>query len=139
MKAIYCTLVAALALLTAGCLATSSQAPSRGWTCFPTFGGCNEYGQGNYTANATVGLPFDWQLLAGCNTAQWNVNSVAIATGRLPPGLNLVGPPTRIAGVPTQAGSFSFTVSFSGISCPGSAYFPYGDRRDSYTIITTGN
>ncbi|MDF2764407.1 MAG: hypothetical protein K0S81_1401, partial [Rhodospirillales bacterium] len=58
-----------------------------GWTCLPTFGGCDEYGTPASTANATVGLPFAWHLVAGCNTGQWDLASAELNTGRLPPGL----------------------------------------------------
>jgi hypothetical protein len=58
-----------------------------GWTCLPTFGGCDEYGTPASTANAVVGLPFEWHLVAGCNTGDWNLNAAGLNTGRLPPGL----------------------------------------------------
>lgn len=110
-----------------------------GWTCLPGYGGCDEYGTPASTANATVGLPFEWRLTAKCNTGEWYVDSVTVNTGRLPPGLEIEPDKFRIVGVPTRAGSFSFQMLFRGISCPGSAYLPYGDWSANYTIIATGS
>jgi hypothetical protein len=117
--------------------ATAQQAV--GWTCLPTFGGCDEYGTASSTANATVGLPFQWNLVAGCNTGQWNLASAELNTGRLPPGLEFEYHTYNIVGVPTRAGSFSFQMLFRGISCPGSNYLPYGDYTANFTIVATGN
>jgi hypothetical protein len=135
-------LVGALAplLTVAACAQYEEPAPIVGWTCMPGYGGCDEYGTPASTANAVVGLPFEWGLLAKCTTTtQWGLQSVEISTGRLPPGLEIE--PTRfsIVGVPTRAGSFSFQVSFRGIECPGSNYLPYGDHSWNYTIVVTGS
>ena len=110
-----------------------------GWTCMPTFGGCDEYGTPASTANAVVGLPFQWNLVAGCNTGQWDLQSAELNTGRLPPGLEFEYNTDNIVGVPTRAGSFSFQMLFRGISCPGSNYRPYGDSTANFTIVVTGN
>ena len=120
----------------------TATAQSVGWTCLPSFGGCDESGSPLSTTTAVVGLPFEWFVLAKCNTAQWTVQSVELATGRLPPGLefgNGYYPNEIIAGVPTRAGSFSFQILFRGISCPGANFLPYGDWTQSYTITVTGN
>jgi hypothetical protein len=133
--------VGALALLLAmwSCAQYEEPAPIVGWTCLPSYGGCDEYG-GNYTtANATVGLPFEWRLTARCNTGTWNVAAAEVGTGRLPPGLEIEPQYFRIVGVPTRAGSFSFQMLFRGISCPGSNYLPYGDWNTNYTIVVTGS
>ena len=107
-----------------------------GWTCLPGYGGCDEYGNPYTTmANAVVGLPFEWHLVAGCNTGGWNLAAVELQTGRLPPGLE-VDHTYNIVGVPTRAGSFSFQLLFRGINCPG---VPISDWTRDYTIVTTGN
>jgi hypothetical protein len=134
--------VGALAPLLAmwSCAQYEEPAPIVGWTCLPSYGGCDEYGSNYTTANATVGLPFEWALFAKCSTTrEWGLQSVEINTGRLPPGLEIE--PTRFSmvGVPTRAGSFSFQILFRGIECPGSNYLPYGDWTQSYTIVVTGN
>ena len=73
-----------------------------GWTCLPGYGGCDEYGNPyTTTANATVGLPFEWHLVAGCNTGDWNLAAVELQTGRLPPGLEFEYYTYNIVGVPT--------------------------------------
>ena len=129
----------ALMLMVVGCAQYDQPAPIVGWTCMPAYGGCDEYG-GNYTtANATVGLPFDWRLTARCNTGTWSVDSAVVNTGRLPPGLEIEPEYFRIVGVPTRAGSFSFQILLRGISCPGASYFAYGDWSTSYTIVVTGS
>ena len=110
-----------------------------GWTCLPTYGGCDEYGTPASTVNAVVGLPFKWDLVAGCNTGQWNLQSAELNTGRLPPGLEFEYYTSNIVGVPTRAGSFSFQMLFRGIECPGSNYRPYGDSTANFTIVVTGN
>ena len=108
-----------------------------GWTCLPGYGGCDEYGNPyTTTANATVGLPFEWHLVAGCNTGDWNLAAVDLQTGRLPPGLEFEYYTYNIVGVPTRAGSFSFQLLFRGINCPG---VPISDWTRDYTIVTTGN
>jgi len=118
-----------------------------GWTCLPTYGGCGEYGMPQSLAHATVGLPFQWTMLAGCNTAEsWYYAGTIIDTGRLPPGLEFSLPTTdvplggeEIAGVPTRAGSFSFQVVHRDINCTGAAYLAYGDLTAQYTIEVRGN
>jgi hypothetical protein len=134
-------LVGALAplLLVGACAQYEEPAPIVGWTCMPSYGGCDEYGNSYATANATVGLPFEWRLRAGCNTGQWNLQSAVVNTGRLPPGLEIDPSYFQIVGVPTRAGSFSFQILLRGISCPGASYFPYGDWTRELTIIVTGN
>ncbi|HEX6102438.1 MAG TPA: hypothetical protein VF031_05270 [Alphaproteobacteria bacterium] len=108
-----------------------------GWTCLPGYGGCDEYGNPyTTTANATVGLPFEWHLVAGCNTGDWNLAAVELQTGRLPPGLEFEYYTYNIVGVPTRAGSFSFRLLFRGINCPGVAI---SDWTRDYTIVATGN
>ncbi|MGH6933531.1 MAG: hypothetical protein ACREEE_13985 [Dongiaceae bacterium] len=132
---------AAAAVLLAGCAQQyEEEAPIVGWTCLPGYGHC-EYGDHYRTINATVGLPFQWTFLAGCNSGQWTVEVVEIQTGRLPPGLEIAsdGGPRNIVGVPTRAGSFSFQMLFRGISCPGSNYLPNGDWGGQYTIVVTGS
>jgi len=96
--------VGALALLLAmwSCAQYEQEAPLVGWTCMPTYGGCDEYGGSYTTANATVGLPFEWRLRAGCNTGQWNLASAEVNTGRLPPGLEIDPSYFQIVGVPTR-------------------------------------
>ena len=134
-------LVGALAplLLVGACAQYEEPAPIVGWVCLPSYVGCDEYG-GNYTtANATVGLPFEWRLTARCNTGTWSVDSATVSTGRLPPGLEIEPGYFRIVGVPTRAGSFSFQMAFRGISCPGSNYLPYCDWNSNYTIVVTGS
>ena len=129
--------VGALALLLAmwSCAQYEEPAPIVGWTCLPSYGGCDEYG-GNYTtANATVGLPFEWRLTARCNTGTWTVQAAEVGTGRLPPGLEIEPQYFRIVGVPTRAGSFSLPMLFRGIECPGSNYRPYGDSTANFTIV----
>jgi hypothetical protein len=139
---------AGVTVLTAGVVAASvlsgasferATAQIVGWTCLPTYGGCDEYGTPASTANAVVGLPFQWNLVAGCNTAQWDLQSADLNTGRLPPGLEFEYYTYNIVGVPTRAGSFSFQMLFRGISCPGSNYRPYGDSTANFTIVVTGN
>ncbi len=111
-----------------------------GWACFPGFGRCTIGGFDHEgTTNATVGLSFEWQLQAGCNTGQWNLEGVEIHTGRLPPGLEYDPAQYAIIGVPTRAGSFSFEFLFRGVSCPGSNFRPYEDWTRNYTIIVTGS
>ena len=134
-------LVAALALLliAGACAQYEEPAPIVGWTCLPTYGGCDMYGAPSSQANAVVGLPFQWRLVAACNTGEWNLNAAVLNTGRLPPGLDFEYYTYNIVGVPTRAGSFSFQMLFRGISCPGSAYLPYGDWSANYTIIATGS
>ena len=134
-------LVGALAPLLAmwSCAQYEEPAPIVGWTCLPSYGGCDEYGSHYTTANATVGLPFEWRLTARCNTGTWTVAAAEVNTGRLPPGLEIEPGYFRIVGVPTRAGSFSFQILLRGIECPGASYFPYGDWTQSYTIVVTGN
>jgi hypothetical protein len=134
-------LVSALALLLAiwACAQYEQAAPLVGWTCMPTYGGCDEYGTPASTAYATVGLPFEWRLVAHCNTGQWNLQSAELSTGRLPPGLDFEYYTYRITGVPTRAGSFSFQMLFRGVECPGSNYLPYGDTTANFTIVVTGS
>ena len=132
-------IAAAAAALLSGCAQYEAEAPIVGWTCLPSYGGCDEYGSSYPTANATVGLPFEWRLTARCNTGEWNLVAAEIQTGRLPPGLEIEPTYFRIVGVPTRAGSFSFQVLFRGISCPGSNYLPYGDWSANYTIVATGS
>ena len=141
MQAIRISLAAAImALIGTGCQNSHYEPPMRGWTCLPTLGGCNEYGNSlNTTAYGTVGLPFKWSIQAGCNTETWRMGGMSVATGRLPPGLELDNFLGTIQGVPTRAGNFSFQITIGAISCPGSDYFPYGDYTMSYTIVTTGN
>ena len=137
------TLLAAAALvasiLSGASLERAAAQSIVGWTCLPTYGGCDEYGTPASTANATVGLPFKWDLVAGCNTGQWDLQSADLNTGRLPPGLEFEYYTYNIVGVPTRAGSFSFQMAFRGISCPGSNYLPYGDWNTNYTIVVTGS
>lgn len=105
--------------------------------CLPGYGGCDEYGNPYATtANATVGLPFEWHLMAGCNTGDWNLAAVELQTGRLPPGLEFEYYTYNIVGVPTRAGSFSFRLLFRGINCPG---VPISDWTRDHTIVATGN
>ncbi len=61
---------------------------------------------------------------------------VEILTGRLPPGLDLVHGPTKIIGVPTRAGSFSFQVVVRGPICAGETL---ADFANNFTIVVTGN
>jgi hypothetical protein len=129
----------AAALLSGGSPERATAQSIVGWTCLPTFGGCDEYGTPASTANAVVGLPFKWDLVAGCNTAQWDLQSADLNTGRLPPGLEFEYYTYNIMGVPTRAGSFSFQMLFRGISCPGANYLPYGDYTANFTIVVTGN
>ena len=133
--------VGALALLLAmwSCAQYEQEAPLVGWTCMPTYGGCDEYGTPASTYNAVVGLPVEWRLVAHCNTGTWSVAAAEVSTGRLPPGLEIEPQYFRIVGVPTRAGSFSFQMLFRGIECPGASYFPYGDWNSNYTIIVTGS
>jgi hypothetical protein len=131
--------IAVIVLLSSLARHQTATAQIVGWTCLPTFGGCDEYGTPSSTANATVGLPFEWHLVAGCNTGQWNLASAELNTGRLPPGLEFEYYTYNIVGVPTRAGSFSFQMLFRGISCPGSNYLPYGDYTANFTIVATGN
>ena len=126
-------------LVAAGCAQYEEAAPIVGWTCLPTYGGCDEYGTPASTLNVTVGLPVEWRLVAGCNTGHWNLQSAEVQTGRLPPGLDFEYYTYKIVGVPTRAGSFSFQVLFRGIECPGSNYLPYGDYTANFTIIATGS
>lgn len=111
------------------------------WTCFATFGGCDAVNLTYPQVNATVGLPFKWELRAGCDTGQWTLAGVEFQTGRLPPGLEYDPAQYAIVGVPTLAGSFSFQVLLRGLSCPGSRYRPGGDGdwAKNYTITVTGN
>jgi hypothetical protein len=129
----------ALLLAMIACAQYEEPAPIVGWTCMPTFGGCDMYGTPASTLNVTVGLPVEWRLVAGCNTGHWDLASVEIQTGRLPPGLEFEYYTYNIVGVPTRAGSFSFQVLFRGIQCPGSNYLPYGDYTANFTIIATGS
>ena len=92
-----------------------------------------------YRGIPRLGLPFEWRLVARCNTGTWNVAAAEVNTGRLPPGLEIEPEYFRIVGVPTRAGSFSFQMLFRGIECPGSHYLPYGDYNASYTITVTGS
>lgn len=133
--------VAALALLAlaSGCAQYEEPAPLVGWTCMPTFGGCDMYGTPASTLNVVVGLPVEWLVVANCNTGHWRLQSAEVQTGRLPPGLELDTYSYKIVGVPTRAGSFSFQVLFRGIECPGSNYLPYGDYTANFTIIATGS
>ena len=133
-----CAAVAAI-LLYAGAERPAPAQNIVGWTCLPTYGGCDEYGTPASMANAVVGLPFEWHLVAACNTGEWNLNAAALTTGRLPPGLELQYYSYNIVGVPTRAGSFSFQMLFQGISCPGGNYLPYGDYTANFTIVVTGN
>lgn len=110
-----------------------------GWTCMPSYGGCDSYGMNQTVAHATVGWPFEWVLLASCNTGDWNLEWNELATGKLPPGLEFAEEGDHIVGVPTRAGSFSFTVTHHGISCPNASYMPYGDLTGYYTIEVRGN
>jgi hypothetical protein len=136
----FARLVGALALLlVAACAQYEEPAPLVGWTCLPTYGGCDMYGSPATQANAVVGLPFEWRLVASCNTGSWNLDSAVVNTGRLPPGLDIDPSYFQIVGVPTRAGSFSFQMLFRGISCPGSNYLPYGDYTASFTIVVTGS
>ena len=131
--------IAAIVLLSSLARHHAATAQIVGWTCLPTYGGRDEYGTPASTANAVVGLPFQWNLVAGCNTAQWNLQSADLNTGRLPPGLEFEPYTYNIVGVPTRAGSFSFQMLFRGISCPGANYLPYGDYTANFTIVATGN
>jgi hypothetical protein len=123
------------------------EAPIVGWTCLPTYGGCGAYGMPQSVAYATVGLPFEWMVLAGCNTAEsWYYAGTTIDTGRLPPGLEFSLPTTnvprggeQILGVPTRAGSFSFQVVHKDINCSGASYYAFGDLTAQYTIEVRGN
>jgi hypothetical protein len=126
----------AASLLSGGSLGRAAAQSLVGWTCLPGYGGCDEYGNPyTTTANATVGLPFEWHLVAGCNTGGWNLAAVELQTGRLPPGLEF-DHTYNIVGVPTRAGSFSFQLLFRGITCPG---VPISDWTRDYTIVATGN
>ena len=131
------SLIAAIAaVVILGGMRPEAEAQTVGWTCLPNYGGC---GAQTSTANATVGLPFEWRLTAHCNTGEWYVGSAEIQTGRLPPGLEIEPEFFRIVGVPTRAGSFSFQMLLRGIECPGSNYLPYGDWTLQNTIVVTGN
>ncbi|MGH6933532.1 MAG: hypothetical protein ACREEE_13990 [Dongiaceae bacterium] len=132
------SLIAAIAAaLILGGMRPDAQAQTVGWTCLPNYNGC-EPGTGGLAANATVGLPFERRLVAGCNTGQWTYGSVELQTGRLPPGLDFDST-FNIVGVPTRGGSFSFQLLFHGLLCPGSEYLPEGDWSSPYTIVVTGN
>jgi hypothetical protein len=129
--------IAVIVLLSTPARHQAATAQIVGWTCLPNYGGCDGYGNPyTTTANATVGLPFEWHLVAGCNSGQWNLQSVELNTGRLPPGLEFEYHTYNIVGVPTRAGSFSFQLLFRGIDCPG---VPISDWTRDYTIVVTGN
>ena len=130
-----CAAVAAI-LLYAGAERPAPAQSIVGWTCLPGYGGCDEFGNPSTFANATVGLPFEWHLVAGCNTGGWNLAAVELQTGRLPPGLEFEYQTYSIVGVPARAGSFSFRLLFRDINCPG---VPISDWTRDYTIVATGN
>lgn len=127
----------------AGCAGQQAQpeAPPVGATAYPYYSTSPNgvYWDHNVPFRATVGLPFQAFLYAGCRpSGQWSMPLPAqMATGRLPPGLQF-GQNDSIVGVPTQAGSFSFTVQLHSMVCDGrsvdlSTWLP------SYTIVVTGN
>jgi hypothetical protein len=132
----------------AACAVETYEEPATvGWTCLPTYGGCGGYGMPQTVAHATVGLPFEWTVLAGCNTGDgWYYSGTLIDTGRLPPGLEFSLPTTnvplggeQIVGVPTRGGSFSFQVVHKDINCSGASYLAFGDLTAQYTIEVRGN
>jgi hypothetical protein len=133
--------VAALAafLTVSGCVEQAVEGATVGWTCLPSYGGCDEYGFFQPMPYLAVGLPVEWRLVAQCNTGQWNFEAAEIVAGRLPPGLEIEPDSFAIVKAPTQAGTFSFQTRFRGISCPGSNYLPYGDWDLSYTIFVTSD
>jgi hypothetical protein len=52
--------------------------------------------------------------------ATWSSEDFKHLWGRLPPGLRFDG--SRIAGTPTQPGTWQVTVKFSGVKCKGRHY-----------------
>ena len=66
------------------------------------------------------------------NMYDWNPQSFAITSGTLPPGLNLL-PTGEIYGVPTEANSYTFTVTASF----GSEYFE--DASQEMTLVIKDN
>jgi hypothetical protein len=82
---------------------------------------------------AKVGKKFFMKPVAQCvysngRDARWSMTGARLATGKLPPGLTLEE--GKISGTPVEAGSFSFAIEFTGVSCAG-------DKRGSQTVEVT--
>ncbi|RZI84076.1 MAG: hypothetical protein EOP38_10375 [Rubrivivax sp.] len=82
----------------------SSQADARNLLNSPTLA-VNGISATNFVAGATVGQPFTYTL-GGAGT-------FGLASGAMPPGVNLPSSSGLISGTPTQAGGFGFTYSLT--------------------------
>jgi hypothetical protein len=72
--------------------------------------------------HAKVGKRFSIKPVAHCvydngHDARWSITGARVASGALPPGLVLEE--GSIGGIPTEAGSWTLTVKFTGPICAG--------------------
>lgn len=61
--------------------------------------------------------------------ARWVNTGASVEQGALPPGLVLED--GAIGGIPTEAGAFSLTIKFAGVTCAGK---PMGDQHVSLAL-----
>ena len=75
-----------------------------------------------HDSKAKVGKHFQAKPAAECrydngNDARWVIAGAKVESGTLPPGLAIED--GAINGVPTQAGTYSAKIEFSGVTCAG--------------------
>ena len=70
--------------------------------------------RGDHTC--TVGFRYHSSLLGHCTMGKWYFDRIRVATGQLPPGLNIESDGT-ISGVPEQEGTWHCTIVLSALRC----------------------
>ena len=84
---------------------------------------------------ARAGQHVELKPAADCNydsgrEARWTTTGAHVSTGALPPGVAIVD--GALSGVPKQAGTFTATIVFEGVTCAGK---PQPDQQVDVHVV----